>query len=325
MEDLAALLQLAKDAGIQPIIGLPTGMVNLLLPEAAQPGYACRQEDGTVLPLWRSEIFRQTVDFVKEWQDAGYFADRRMMADTDYLLQPNWLLSYARASAATLPGVDLLPLTLQGQQGIAFGGMNTVSGRAFKYACDKPEALVTLMDWTLAKTENNSLMQFGQEDKDYKLVDENTVRRLVERYDWVTQSFAASWLYPLPMEDCANPGLVTEINEAVSKAQELRSSQGRGLVSLPQNTKRFAKPGSELANAWECVPDACGVIAEVRFIDGLDWQEMEQPDGTKPIRVVRFQSLQEYDAEAAPYLKLLQAWLDGGYNPLADMVAAGAK
>ncbi len=322
LEDLTALLKLAKDAGIQPIMGLPEGMVSLMLPETARPGYVHRQEDGSLLPLWRSGLFRQAVDLVKGWVDAGYFPKRTTMSadHLDYLSQSNWLLSYVSSSAATIPGTDLIPLALPSAQGLVFGGVETLSARAFLYACDKPEALVTLLDWSLAKGENNSLMTFGEEGTDYKLVDKNTVQRLTERFDWVTQYFTSAWYYPLPMENCANPGLVAEINRTARNVQDLRALQEQGFVSLPQNTRRYAKPGSQLANAWETIPDASMVISMVRLMDGLEWQEMEQPDGAKHISIIRFQSLKEYDEEAAPYLKLLKAWLDGGYDPLADMV-----
>ncbi len=165
LEGLEALLAKAKEAGIQPIAEMTYNIEGRLLPFAnVRNPQVLRAEDGTLLPFYRTAVFQQATDLIKGWWDAGYFPqDNAQHEGYAYLANSDWLMTVVDLSnAATVKGARLVPLSLTGAQGLTLGGLSNVCASVFE-AYDKPEALVTLMDWSVSKLENHLFMAYGEE------------------------------------------------------------------------------------------------------------------------------------------------------------------
>lgn len=322
LEELDALLAKAKDAGIQPIDEMAYNIEIELLPflNIWNP-QVLRAEDGTLLPFYRTALFQQATDLIKGWWDAGYFPkDNSQHEGFAYLANSDWLMTaVGLTSAATVKGARLLPLSLTGEQGLTLGGPSNVSAAVLE-AYDKPEALVTLMDWSLSKLENHLFMTYGQEVEDYKQVDDNRLEAVGDAYDRFTTLFDASWKYPLPLMDCESPKLVSAYQQAA--AETLQAREDSNWVSLPSGALRYADSTGDLANALAQLPDTITVCSDLitdRVEAGLDWGTLEYPPAEGDEGRVSA-GLAAYDVAYEPYLRLLQSWLNGSYDPTGDMV-----
>ncbi len=151
-------------------------------------------------------------------------------------------------------------------------------------------------------------------------MDDNRLEAVSDVYDRFTTLFDASWKYPLPLMNCESPELVTAYQQAA--ARTLQAREGTDWVSLPSSALRYADRTGDLANALGQLPEASMVCYDLitdRVEAGLDWGTLEHPPAEGDEE--RYSTgMTAYDAAYAPYLKLLQSWLDCTWDPSGDMV-----
>ena len=194
------------------------------------------------------------------------------------------------------------------------GGADKVTTNCF-FAFDKPEALVTLMDWSVTNSDNSLLMTYGEKDTDYKLMGKSRLERLQKRVACFSAFFGAAWLYPEPTENCESPGLIAALDDVAKAAGAMRGGE---FVSLPSSSMRYARPGSDLMKAWDGAKRvSAGNIAFARIRQGLNWEDLMN---AAPPTDADYETMPQYDEKLKLYLKLLEDYLAGRYDPKVDMV-----
>ncbi len=287
------LLRSAKEAGLRPI---DNGDVPSEWFGYDRSAWAWRDGDGTLRSIYESPQYLDYIDALRRWTAAGYLEQQPEADDGKWLFRCVFLHDIAAKD-----NLEPLPVLSLGSQP-AFA-RNPWSELYTFESYDKPETLVTLLDWAYENEDNHALIARGELDKDWEPVGDMGYRLLNDNpyfKKWELQEFLAmDGFLGNPVHGCTND---TGLRQAIDLQQQGAGSNA--FLSPPAATERYALPNTALLASWQLQPSDEFLNAESEYIAGLIDRDA-------------FDKLRKEAIEnCKPRLELLKQMLDGSYDPL---------
>ena len=315
-DDLEVLLTQAKAAGIRPLDG---DMRNAFAPcfGLDLSAWGFQDDDGKVLPLRDCAEYDAWVEQMRAWNQAGYFQEAvdlsgNTIDDDNFVLSSRWW--YELGKSTKLIALPLLPLG----KAQPLSSAPAIAERYAFESYDKPEALVTLMDWVYSSAENHDLIARGEKGIDYELLGTSGYQLIKDgqpdsahglygqNNQWELQEILSMDAF----RDNRIRGCVNEQNVRKAIGFQEAALRPSKFIKLPSVTERYARPGTALYEAWHPVFDEKAPVVdppESDYINGLiSRAEYDQ-------RRTELSELKD------SRLDLLQAWLNKAYDPYKDM------
>ncbi len=295
-EQFEELLRSAKDAGLRPI---DNGAIPPEWFGYDQSAWAWQDGDGSLRSIYESPQYTDYIDTLHRWTAAGFLGQQPEVDDGKWLFRSVFL-----RDIATDADLEPLPVLSLGSQP-AFARSPWSELYTFE-SYDKPEALVTLLDWAYENEDNHSLVARGETGKDWEPLGNKGYRLLNDDpyfIKWELQEFLAmDGFLDNPVRCCTN-------DSGLRRAIELQE-QGEGgnaFLSPPTVTERYALPNTALLAAWQFRPSDEFLNAEGEYIAGLIDHDAFDKQREKAIEACK------------PRLELLSQMLEKSYDPLKDM------
>lgn len=312
-QEFESLLQAAKAAGLCAI-GAQPGKWPTQWFGIGKEDRAWLDKDGKVHPIEESAEYNAYLDTLRRWYDAGYYST----GDDD---NRQVLLGVGNMDSV-YGDKDAVPLPVISMAGIQPAAA-TVDRSFTAFECySKPEALVTLLDWTYEDQENHTLISKGVKDTDWFAVGDNG-------YVWEKSADSSPYLgtkwgfqFDLAMDGFGGRPIYGCINtegarqariyaQAAEKPSRFLSiAQVDMLYALPDTTLyKVTDPPSQLA--LPVIPTQTPSTPAYQYTHG----EISREDYDKLLA----ERLANRMTDPDPYLDLLQRILDKSYDPLSDM------
>ena len=333
IDDLEALMAKAKEQGIQAIsAGIETEL----------PGWygiddplRLRRTNSGLHSVYALPEYTDFLTRLLSWQKNGWFTCRSWvpsfygdnMIDIKLMANPDapWLFrsthNFPENRAPYVQkyfkgAVAVPPIDLSG------GNMGSTSSYQVEYlfqSYNKPEALVSLLDWALSDGANENLLHWGVEGEDYSVNPDGTRRTLLMQgaaadalnyhsFSTLALAFGFTGLFGLDQED----GMPQEYSKAFEDLEQYARDTARPSdVPCLSNfmITLYARPGSQLEAAYGAMKT---------YVQSMENAGLDVLNGK--ITVQDFQQAAiDGEKDIQGYVKLIQGMQAGTYDPATDM------
>ena len=200
-----------------------------------------------------------------------------------------------------------VPPILLGGQGAFYGDAYSVQRYFMSYK--RPEALVSLLDWLLSDTANETLLTWGEKGTDYTQ-DANGQREVAGiHYNDNMQAWAFNFsgLFGTDWDRGTPKEYIAAVAQLEQNAQDIAAPSA--VPRLTQMAPLYARPGSRLETAYD---------AMTAYIDAMNTAVAQVLNGQ--MTVADFQAKATEGEKGIQDYKELIAGIQGGtYNPAEDM------
>ena len=320
IEELEALMGKAKEQGVKFI---SDGIEHELSSWYGLSGL--QRVNGKLRSGYTQPAYTDYLNRLLNWQKNGWFIYRGDNSANNYQppAKPNdpWLFrsadNYPENSSPYSQryfknAVAVPPIDLSGR-GDGLSSIHQVQWLFQSY--NKPEALVSLLDWALSDGANENLLHWGVEGEDY-VVNADGTRRVqsveanaMDYHTWSTLAwgFGFTGLFGPDPED----GTPQEFTKALGQLEQYARDTARpsDISGLPQLAFLYTRPGSQLEaarHAMTAYAQSMGHAERDVLSGNITVQDFQQAaiDGEKGIQ---------------GYIALLEGVEAGTYDPVTDM------